>query len=41
MSDSDEEGLQQNVDVPPAPYSSVTADKDSSELEDVAAEKPN
>jgi hypothetical protein len=40
MSESDEEGLQQNADMPLAPDSSVTADKDSSELEDVAAEKP-
>jgi hypothetical protein len=40
MSDSDEEGLQQNSDVPPAPDSSVAADKNSSELDDAAAEKP-
>ena len=40
MSDIDDEGLQENAELPPAPDSSDDANNDASQVEEAAVEKP-
>jgi hypothetical protein len=40
MSDIDNEGVQHNAGLPPAPDSSDDADNDASQMQEAAAEKP-